>query len=584
MNDIKTPILVDLQTMDGLTLFFRFALGFRESRADRGALKRVEERFGLSPFFPTKPGSLEDVWRELEEYPSDDQFDAVCALVEKTAGANWLLSSIAEDLAYLGSTKEVVRFSFIPAILPCLLHARDAKKNGRKAYHTYNIRYAGLGSDVQLVAFVSLYLGLPIYTEINPPWDPDQVFDDDVPNSEPPDLEISFPPSDFRSTVNPYLERSLRKSQLPRVVDRGKYDIESVMVQYLANQTQPALAFVSEKFTASPRQTCGLVRKQLLEMKCVSRVTAMADDGTKHTNWTRTLLELDTTGGQNETIMMVQADEFAQLTGPFVRTHEARGKAQRVSVEEVIAAGRVLKPTRYIAKNQVGGRGIAETFNNSRLIPQYRLADLFRVIRPKTTRNDPLGNSFIQEIRAGDLTDLGQILAPSRKIEVQDFIPKRLEDQLIQSGDILFAHRGPIGRVAYVNDDDLHSEHNTYASQSLMILRPRPAERSRAKHAICDPRVLFMYLLATMSRGYWTDLAIGDRSLAIPIGEIERLGLSEKLLLPPKTKLEAWDNHENPHHRRVLSEFQKHQERLIKIKQLNAAADAGLQEVWDAAW
>ena len=82
------------------------------------------------------------------------------------------------------------------------------------------------------------------YTEAGPPWAPDMLFDDGEPNAEPPDLEISFPPESFREADAPGLEASIREWKVPRAVDRGGYDLESVMLAYLGDSEAPALAIV----------------------------------------------------------------------------------------------------------------------------------------------------------------------------------------------------------------------------------------------------------------------------------------------------------------------------------------------------
>jgi hypothetical protein len=437
------------------------------------------------------------------------------------------------------------------------------------------------------MAFTALFLRLPIYAEVNPPWDPDSTFDDDEPNNEPPDLEISFPPAFFQDPQGPHLEVSVRKSQIPRVADRRKFDIESVMLQYLGQQRSPALAFVSDTFIASPKQSCSFVRNQLIETRRISRVTEMAENILGETMMARFLIELDTSEGSNESVLMSWADNSQQFTGVDLRLEAARERAQAATIEEINAAGNTLKPSRYIAKNAVGGTGLANFFSNTRIIPKYRLADLFMVVRPKTTRDDPTGQLSINEIRAGDISELGEALNASRKIAVRTSMETNLSDQVIRAGDILFAHRGPIGRVAYIRDTDLNPLRDTYAAQSVLIIRKRARTASAAKQPYCDPKVLFMYLLTAKVRNFWSQIAIGDRSPAIPIGEIERFGIPEKLLLekrPLKASIEAPIGETDTYPYLVLREFEKRQKHLQAIRDFEEEMAQGLEVVWEKAW
>ncbi len=161
-----------------------------------------------------------------------------------------------------------------------------------------------------------------------------------------------------------------------------------------------------------------------------------------------------------------------------------------------------------------------------------------------------------------------------------------LEEQVVKPGDILFAHRGPIGRVAYVTEAEVQ-ENKNWAGQTLLILRARKSTSVELIEKYCDPRVLFMYLLAPKVRASWIELANGDRSPAIPIGEIERFSLPEGILharRPRKSVSEAGSNEPRSDTDLILAEFHDRQEKLIALREIQEAMDDGLARAWTAAW
>lgn len=108
-----------------------------------------------------------------------------------------------------------------------------------------------------------------------------------------------------------------------------------------------------------------------------------------------------------------------------------------------------------------------------------------------------------------------------------------------------------------------------------------------SRQPYCDPKVLFMYLLTAKVRNFWSQIAIGDRSPAIPIGEIERFGLPEKLLLekrPLKASIEAPIGETDTYPYLVLREFEKRQKHLQAIRDLEEDMTQGLEVAWEKAW
>ncbi len=281
---------------------------------------------------------------------------------------------------------------------------------------------------------------------------------------------------------------------------------------------------------------------------------------------------------------MVSADTVHRFTGMELYQRNLRGKSDVVAVDEILAAGGSLAPSRYLGDGPTGGRSLSDHFQNTYKPTRHRLADFFEIIRPKTTKSDPVGTLLLREVRAGDLTENGEISGASRQINIRATLESGLEEQLLKPGDVLFAHRGPVGRVAYVNGSEVDAS-KVWAAQSLLIFRPRRSTPAKDGLHYCDPRVLFMYLLTAKVRSSWSKLAIGDRSPAIPIGEIERFGLPNNLLLPKKTKepINATLPPEN-YTAVMVAAFKDRQIKLAEIRDIEADMAEGLNQVWETAW
>lgn len=581
-RQMKVPSEIDTHSCEGLTRLFRFAIGMRDNDADRSALKGLEARFGLAAYDPQFRGALEDFARHIDGLEKNQRFAAVCALISGVISDDETLDDeVVDEILRISRNERIARFSFTPSLLPCLRHAQNSQFPHRRRYSAYEIRYAGVGPDKELMAFASLFLNLAIYTESNPPWDPDMLFDNGEPNSELPDLEISFPPAEFRLGDAPHLEPSVRASKLPRAVDRGKYDLESVMLAYLCEAEASALVFISEIFLSSTKQSRLLTRQHLLDLFRIRKVSELT-----MTQPHRFLIEVGPVGHENEIIQMAKIGAVPDLIGAAPSRSSSVRSSGLISVSEIRSAGDSLNPARYLATGPAGGGNLAEHFNNAFRPTKYRLADFFDIIRPKTTKSDPVGTLTIQEIRAGNISANGEISGMPRRISVRATLAIGLEEQVIKPGDILFAHRGPIGHVAYVADADVH-ETKIWASQTLLIFRARKKNSGDRNMQYCDPRVLFMYLLTPGVRSNWAKFATGDRSPAIPIGQIESFGLPENLIAPKKAKQPASQLSSNSPLSctdLILAEFQNRQKQLMKLHEIQTSLNAGLDQVWGAAW
>lgn len=573
---------IDTSTCEGLARLLRFAIELRANDADRAALKRIEKRFDLTPYEPTKRGALEDYSRDLEGLTIEQRFAAVATLASRALGSDAMLDAKLDDeLLQKIRGNRVVRFSFAPSFLLCLLHAHENKMNCRTTYAGYEIRYSGIGSDRELMAITSLFLNLPIYTESNPPWSPDQILDDGSPNAEDPDLEISFPPENIETKNAPHLELSVREAKLSRAVDRGKYDIESVLLYYLSGTNSQAYVFTSELFLSSTKLSRLQVRQYLVANHRIREVMEL-----RLAQSIRYLIVLGEADQQNEEVHMATT-EAIQLNIRQERDKRKVGRTSAmISVDEIRSAGNILKPSRYLGTGPGGGQGGPNYIRNILFGTEHRLADYFDIIRPKTTRNDPVGDFSIEEVNAGNITYNGELFGDKRRITVRSTVAPRLEEQIIKRGDILFAHRGAIGHAAFVTDADVR-ENNLWAGQTLFILRVRKRASGDKNLRYCDPKVLFMYLLTPKVRDSWNKFVSDKRSRSIPIGQIESFSLPENFLLSNKPKRSV--SSEEPTlaqniNERILLDFKQRQSSLKMHREIQTSMDDCLNSVWEAAW
>jgi len=578
VQQMKVLSEIDINSCKGLILLLRFAIGMRGNDADQSALKRLEGRFRLAPYEPQLRGALEDYANFLDGLGHNQRFEVVYSLIADVLGVEGTLDDeLFEALLQTAANERIVRFSFTPSLLLCLMHAQKIQPS----YYGYGIRYAGIGPDRELAAFAALFLNLGIYAELNTPWNPDMLFDEDEPNTEQPSLEISFPPAEFKLDDAPHLEDSIRASGLPRAVDRGKCDLESVMVDFLCESEASSRVFTTESFLSSTKLSRLSARQHLLDHLRLGKVTELELKQPQ-----RFLIEIDSMGQVNEEIRMAVAAkaDLRDITASGRRANSR--KSTFIPVSDIRSAGDTLKPSRYLVTGPAGGGNLAEHFNNVFRPSKYKLADLFEIIRPKTTRHDPVGTVDIQEVRAGDISAKGEITGELRKLTVRSTVAIGLEEQVIKSGDIVFAHRGPIGRVTYMTEADFQKA-DIWAAQSLLIFRPRKRSSVDRGKVFCDPRVLFMYLLTSEVRQNWRKLATGDRSPAIPIGQIESFNLPKNLIIPKKKKKAGADTVLEPHQNYtdvILAEFEHRQEQLIKLREIQMSLNDGSERVWDAAW
>ncbi|PRY89501.1 restriction endonuclease subunit S [Donghicola tyrosinivorans] len=575
---MEMPFEIDTSTMVGLTRLLRFAIRLREDPDDEAALNLIESRLRLEPYWPEFRGALEDYSRKLDSLHPDQKFEEICKLIYQVLPPEGrLLDDLTDDILHEVYEQRVVRFSFLPSMLLCLRFARFQTMRRKIWYHGYTIRYAGRSEDKALMACASLFLDLPIYTETGLPWLPDAILDDGEPNYEKPDYEISFPPALARPEDACELEESVRAEKLPRSIDRGKYDLESVTLNYLSMADWPATVFVTYDFLSSTKQSRLIARQRLIQFDRVTQVSQLRDSKPKIF-----FIRLEKSSYLNDSVYFNSSSNLNSRRREIFRF----SKERVVSYEEIEEAGYSLNPSRYMIKGPAGRRDIDEITRNGFEAKKFKLSDLFEVIRPKETKNAEEGTLEIRELRAGNITPNGEIEGDFRRINIRASRQLSLEEQEIKAGDILFAHRGSIGRVAYISEADKDNI-GLWAGQTLFILRERKLTSSSKSKAYCDPRVLFMYLMTPEVRRQWGYALTGVKNPCIPIGEVESLGLPENIVLPkrPRRRISSRNTKvAGSYVEQIVFEFDKWQENLLQVREIQKGMDNRLKRVWDMAW
>lgn len=576
---MEMPSEIDTSTLVGLTRLLRFAIRLRKDPDDEAALDRIERRLSLEPYWPEFRGALEDYSRKLDSLHPDQKFEEICKLVSQALPPEGRLTDdLTKDILSLVYDKNVVRFSFLPSMLVCLQFARYQKTHFNLPYLGYTIRYAGRSEDKALMACTSLFLDLPIYTETGFPWKPDVILDEDEPNFEQPDYEISFPPALAIPEDACDLEESVRNENLPRAIDRKKYDLESVTLNYLSSSESPATIFVTSDFLSSTKQSRLIARQRLLQFQRVTEVSQL-----RKSSPPIFFIMLEKPHYMNDNVF------FKNSTCLGLRSLNKKyiSDARIVSYEEIEETGYSLTPSRYIINGPVGGgNNMAEKHRNRFEAKKFKLTDFFDVIRPKETKNAAEGTLMLQELRAGNITPNGEIEDDFRRVSIRASRQPSLEEQKIRAGDILLAHRGSLGNVAYISESD-EAHIGLWAGQTLFILRERKLTSSSKSKMYCDPRVLFMYLMTPEVRSKWRYALTGGQNPSIPIGEVESLGLPENIVLPtkPRNRISSKSAKDaSGYVGYIISEFDRRRENLLQVREIQKGMDDGLERVWETAW
>lgn len=563
--------------------------------------RRVDERFDeharaaalglkrrLAPVHdePTLRGAFEDAVRYLDSLKQTQRFREVCSLIEGAlTDAEKLSSDLTDEfLARVrgAADERPVRFSFAPSILLCLRYAQEVRQASEQGFPGYEIFYSGLRGDRELIASASLYLDLPVYIESGPPWKRDFLDDDGDPLSDEPKLEISFPPAVFKSENALDLEPSIRELHLPRAIDRGGYDIESVMVAYLCESGRRALTLVSESFLSSPKQSRLATRQRLFDMRCIDQIAELEGArGSTH------LISLGGFGLARDQIQFILTRSVRQFVGTVPFQGSLVRNSTSVSIDSLQAAGGTLLPKRYLSKGPSGAPGLIKYPSYTRNPAHFCLADLFDIIRPKSIREDPVGTAEVREISGRNISQFGDILERPRQVCIRSTTLGRFDEQELRPGDVVFAHRGPIGRVAYLSENYLEPP-GLWAGQTLFIFRQRKWYSIASSGPYCDPRVLFMYLMTREVKESWRKVSISSRSPAIPIGEVERFMVPKSLTEQRKPKYISTSREREgapaSTSDQVLVEFERYKENCKNLKDVETKLNNGLGQVWKTTW
>ncbi|PZX12825.1 hypothetical protein LX81_03532 [Palleronia aestuarii] len=575
-----------LLTFAGLAGLFRIGLLRRCDQLSRIFVENTDIRLGVEKFASKTPGVLTDGAVFLDGQSWDNQFEYACDLISLASDdgvtSSWPDRNVAKKFVSPISLDKVTRFSFEPAIHPCLLHARDLAALNLPPHRTpdYPVRYAGIGEDVRLMAFATRFLDLRVYVDTGPPWERSVPFEEDEPSTDDPDIEISFPPNKQQLQDMDHLKASVLAMRVPQSLARGRLDVESVMLRYLSQQSASARIVVSENVLAGRRRSNHTVRSELVEARRIKHITELPLAPANRQPDSRFILDLDTDDHPNASFVVRRSDLLSTWPEWTPTIRERRGAVQQVSYDEVRAANGSLAPVRFLSTGPLRGGSIAKIISRGREPERVRLSDVFDVIRPKTTRGEQWGEERVTEVTPSDISDYGEILGTSRKISVREGIFVRLEEQKLRVNDIVLALKGPVGRVGHIPMRAASEErHDWWASQSLVIIRAKRRTAAEAGRPSCDPRLLFMYLLTPLLRNHWRDIATNPRSPTIPLEEIERLALPEGLY-KIGTLTDTRSGEEMAAARTaILAEFDTLRNNLLARRELDQQLDDGLAKV-----
>ena len=129
--------------------------------------------------------------------------------------------------------------------------------------------------------------------------------------------------------------------------------------------------------------------------------------------------------------------------------------------------------------------------------------------------------------------------------------------------------------MTYVTKTDISEQHK-WAAQLLVIIHKRARQPTRRKLPFCDPRILLMLLLTPREQEHWRSIAVGSKSPTVPIGEIERLGLPDRIL----SKVKKVRHRVKPQKKHIIAlnisywtSFDECQHRLSKMRKLQSEMD-----------
>lgn len=591
----------DLLTFRGLAALFRHGLLARGDQRSRDFVESADIRLESEKYAHPVPGILTDAAGFLDGLNENDQFERVCDLIALASDdggkSSWIGRDIAKTLVESIESDQVARFSFDPCIHPCLLQARRVRDFNLSAYKMLDcpVRYSGIGADVRLVALAARFLGLDVYADSSPPWDPSIPDDGGEPVIDEPGIEVSFPPNEVALADLKHLEQSILAARVPQAIARGRVDVESVMLKYLAWTPASTRVVVSEKALFGRKKARLAVRFEMIDTERITQITELPSALVSGWPEGRFLIDL---GSDKPPLEPIEEEPVESVKSFIMRrsntlptwlkrptdvrkVREVRGKAQRVTFDDVRVANGSLAPVRYLASGPLRGRTITEAFSRMRNPEGVRLADLFDVIRPKTTRDERWGEYGVREVTPSDLSEFGEITGASRRISVRHGVYVGLEEQRLKADDILFTLKGRVGRVGYVfgTKEAEDQDHDRWASQSLMIIRARSRTTADTGRPFCNPRFLFMFLLTPGMRDHWRTVATDRRSPTVPIEELERLALPEVLYDAtaikdagkPRTRAEAT----------IQAQFETWQDSIARIRALERKVAEGLSQVWE---
>lgn len=434
----------------------------------------------------------------------------------------WIRKGANNQLVGMIDENESVRFSFAPALRPCITYAFQASRGARQP----KIQFCSLQEYAhKLIRTIAIILDLEdaIDFEQTLPWD--------YRSRERFDLEFAFPP--FGSAISEYDEHSNQIIYALGIDQsrRGRLSHETVAIaNALASTNGRSIICVTDGELFRMVGAEPVVRRTLVESGRLTDVLAIPPSlmfsstliktnlvviGSKGTNSDQVRFidlgnqELAQRGARGRMDVRSDADWNEQVKASAI---QKPGQARNVDRGEIAASNFILTPERYL---NTGPRDRISAFLAKSEVAL--LAEVVEMVRPINLASNEIGKYIVREAAPSDV-DLqrGYIREPNRVLQVDPATYNKAFSQQLRPGDLVLSIKGTIGIVGIVPDHVPQEAERTIwtAGQSLMILRPK-------KRGGMSRVVLYEYLTNDTVQSFLRSLAAGSTIMNLAMKDLK---------------------------------------------------------------
>jgi len=176
--------------------------------------------------------------------------------------------------------------------------------------------------------------------------------------------------------------------------------------------------------------------------------------------------------------------------------------SKRINKDEIMRNDFNLSVQRYILSGDESR--IKQMLKNAQTVPLGQIADIKRAQSVRSLSKDelePVPVREFYEIMPSDIGCHGGIQDPKKVIDVEEHLLDRAQNQSLQTGDILLAIKGSVGKVGIISSD---CGENWIAGQSFVIIRLKDETE------IIKPEVLYRYLASQLSQTLTKSRVVGS--------------------------------------------------------------------------